>query len=53
MKCINCKNTNLIKIINFLDFFDYNKFSAENELAQNFQFKKYKNKHYESVFTRF
>ena len=44
---------NKIKWINFLDFFDYNKFSAENQLTQNFQFKKYQNKHYESIFTRF
>ena len=42
-----------IKWINFLDFFEYNKYSAEDELSQKFQFKKYKNKHYESVFTRF
>lgn len=42
-----------IKWINFLDFFDYDKKKAEDELERKFGFKRYKYKHYESVFTRF
>ena len=42
-----------IKWINFLDYFIYDKKIAEDELEKKFQFKRYKYKHYESVFTRF
>ena len=42
-----------IKWINFLDYFLYDKSKAEKELEEKFEFKRYKYKHYESVFTRF
>jgi N-acetyl sugar amidotransferase len=41
------------KWISFLDFLDYDKFSAVNELQLKYGFKPYPYKHYESVFTRF
>ena len=42
-----------IKWISFLDYFDYNKDDAQSDLAQRYNFKPYKNKHYESFFTKF
>ncbi len=42
-----------IKWESFLDYLDYNKFTALNVLQQNFNYKPYPYKHYESVFTRF
>ena len=42
-----------IKWISFLDYFDYNKTQAEDELNDKFGYERYKYKHYESVFTRF
>ena len=42
-----------IKWIRFLDFLEYNKQFSINYLIDNFGFKPYPYKHYESVFTRF
>ena len=42
-----------IKWVNFLDYYDYNKEDATNYLVRKFDFKPYKYKHYESIFTRF
>jgi len=42
-----------IKWIPFLDYVDYNKNEAMNFLKNNYGFKPYPYKHYESVFTRF
>ena len=42
-----------IKWVNFLDYFNYDKKKAEQELEIKYGFKRYKYKHYESVFTRF
>ena len=42
-----------IRWTSFLDYFDYNKFEAEKILKENYNFKPYPYKHYESVFTRF
>ncbi|MCP3932972.1 MAG: N-acetyl sugar amidotransferase [Bacteroidetes bacterium] len=42
-----------IKWVRFLDYFDYNKALAMGFLTENFGFKQYPYKHYESVFTRF
>ncbi len=42
-----------IKWINFLDYFDYNKSLAMDELCSFSDFTKYKIKHSESIFTRF
>lgn len=42
-----------ISWIPFLDYFDYNKEKAMNFLVENYNYKKYPYKHYESVFTRF
>ena len=36
-----------------LDFIGYNKHEAEKELNEKFGWEKYKNKHYENIFTRF
>jgi len=47
------KSLKRIKWISFLDYGEYNKEAAISELQSNFLFKKYKYKHYESVFTRF
>ena len=41
------------KWINFLDFFEYDKFHALDVLTKNYGFKPYPYKHYESFFTRF
>ncbi len=42
-----------ISWVSMLDLMDYNKESAVNYLRENFGFKPYPYKHYESVFTRF
>ncbi len=42
-----------IKWISFLDYFEYDKDNAINELEKNVGFRKYRQKHYESVFTKF
>ena len=42
-----------IRWIPFLDYFDYNKAEALDELVRNYGYKPYAYKHYESVFTRF
>jgi hypothetical protein len=42
-----------IKWQSLLDYMDYNKDAAIDELVNNFGFKPYPYKHYESVFTRF
>lgn len=39
--------------ISFLDYFDYNKFEALKVLTQDYGYKPYPYKHYESIFTRF
>lgn len=39
--------------VSFLDFLDYTKSSALADLKENFDYKPYPYKHYESVFTRF
>jgi N-acetyl sugar amidotransferase len=39
--------------ISFLDYFDYNKFNALDVLQQEYGYKPYPYKHYESIFTRF
>ena len=41
------------KWIPFLDFFDYKKSNATDELVKEFSYKPYPYKHYENVFTRF
>ena len=41
-----------VKWVSFLDYFDYNKARAIQELQRDFAFKPYPHKHYESVFTR-
>ena len=42
-----------IRWISFLNYFEYNKFDALDNLEQNFGYKRYPYKHYESIFTRF
>ena len=42
-----------VKWVPFLDYFKYNKAMAMDFLTENFGFKQYPYKHYESVFTRF
>jgi N-acetyl sugar amidotransferase len=42
-----------IKWISFLDYFEYNKFEVLDKLENNYSYKRYPYKHYESVFTRF
>lgn len=42
-----------IKWVSFLDYFEYNKFESLNYLEENYRYKRYPYKHYESVFTRF
>ncbi len=44
---------NKIKWIHFLDYFDYKKDEATKILKDQFNFKPYEYKHYESIFTRF
>ena len=39
--------------LSLLDELDFNKFEAMEELTENFGYKKYPYKHYESIFTRF
>lgn len=41
-----------IRWVSFLDFLEYNKARAIQELQRDFSFKPYPHKHYESVFTR-
>jgi len=41
-----------VKWVSFLDYFDYNKAQAIQELQRDFAFKPYPHKHYESIFTR-
>tara|TARA_B100000029_G_scaffold488553_1_gene545252 strand:- start:43 stop:1026 length:984 start_codon:yes stop_codon:yes gene_type:complete len=42
-----------IKWISFLDYIEYNKEESEKSLINNYNFKPYKYKHYESFFTKF
>lgn len=42
-----------INWVSFLDYFNYNKESAKTLLIDNYKYKPYPYKHYESVFTRF
>jgi N-acetyl sugar amidotransferase len=42
-----------IKMLPFLDYIEYNKYEAINQLKDNYDYKPYPYKHYESVFTRF
>lgn len=42
-----------IRWISFLNYFEYNKFDALDNLEKNFGYKRYPYKHYESIFTRF
>ena len=42
-----------IKTIRLLDFIEYEKESAENELTKNLNWTAYEEKHYESRFTKF
>jgi N-acetyl sugar amidotransferase len=42
-----------IKWVPFLDYYEYNKFDVLDRLEQNFNYKRYPFKHYESIFTRF
>lgn len=42
-----------IRWTSFLDYFDYNKSDAVDQLKRDFGFKPYPYKHYESIFTRF
>jgi N-acetyl sugar amidotransferase len=42
-----------ISWVPFLDLMDYDKEIALNQLAQNYGYKRYAYKHYESIFTRF
>jgi hypothetical protein len=42
-----------IKWVSLLDYMQYDKRDATNHLVENFSFKPYPYKHYESVFTRF
>lgn len=42
-----------IKWVSFLDYLEYNKFEALNYLEENYGYKRYPYKHYESIFTRF
>jgi N-acetyl sugar amidotransferase len=42
-----------IRWTSFLDYFDYNKAAAMSILQQNYSYKPYPYKHYESIFTRF
>jgi N-acetyl sugar amidotransferase len=41
------------RYIRFLDYFDYNKEAALDELVSKYDYKPYPYKHYESIFTRF
>lgn len=42
-----------VKWLHFLDYFNYNKSDALNVLQNEYDYKPYQYKHYESVFTRF
>ncbi|QSX36031.1 N-acetyl sugar amidotransferase [Shewanella sedimentimangrovi] len=42
-----------INWVSFLDYFQYNKETAKELLVENYKYKPYPYKHYESVFTRF
>ena len=44
---------NRIKWVPFLDYYDFNKQEAIDDLVNEYNFKKYPYKHYESIFTRF
>lgn len=44
---------NKIELINILNFIDFKKENATNTIIEKIGWKPYKNKHYESVFTRF
>ncbi len=47
------KSVKKIKWVSFLDYFDYQKDAATQELESGFSYKRYPFKHYESIFTRF
>ena len=42
-----------IQLVPFLDYIDYNKEKALQTLEEEIGFRRYGNKHYESIFTRF
>jgi len=42
-----------ITLVEFLDYFDYNKTQATKLLVEKYGFKTYQSKHYENIFTRF
>ena len=42
-----------VRFNSFLDYLDYNKFEALDDLEKNYGYKRYEYKHYESIFTRF
>lgn len=42
-----------INWLSFLDLLEYNKFDAMKNLSENYEYKPYPYKHYESIFTRF
>jgi hypothetical protein len=42
-----------IQWMSFLDYLNYNKFHALDELEKKYGYKRYVSKHYESIFTRF
>lgn len=42
-----------ITVVDFLDYFDYNKDLAAELLIKKYNFKPFENKHYENIFTRF
>ncbi len=50
---IYCEFFKKIKWVTFLDYFDYQKNKALEVLKNNYDFKPYEYKHYESIFTRF
>jgi N-acetyl sugar amidotransferase len=50
---IYCEFIRKTRWIPFPDFFEYNKFEATETLKNNFGYKPYPYKHYESIFTRF
>jgi len=53
MEYLYCKLVKKISWIPFLDYVKYNKVEAMRFLVENYAFKPYPYKHYESIFTRF
>lgn len=50
---IYCSYIRRVKSVPFLDYFEYSKENALNDLTLNYSYKPYPYKHYESIFTRF